>query len=212
MWLFLLLAARLSAAATAGCGSERAALEIRNVNVINVETGDVLRNATIAVNAGRVCRIGTTSTKRSRADQVIDGRGRYAIPGFLAAGPLGPEARWVGYGVTQLSSQALLRIDQPNTDLHDQLALMVAQGRTPLQALQAATLKPNTGLPTYGDAGGLTLGSAANIVLLEQDPRVDIANTRSISLVVLHGQPLGLVLLARARAGRNIDLQPFSRQ
>lgn len=73
MWLFLLLAARLSSAA-AGCGSERASLEIRNVNVINVETGDVLRNASIAVNAGRVCRIGTTSTKRSRADQVIDGR------------------------------------------------------------------------------------------------------------------------------------------
>ena len=212
MWLFLLLAARLSAASIAGCGAERAALEIRNVNVINVETGDVLRNATIAVNEGRVCRIGTTSTKRPRADQVIDGRGRYAVPGFLAAGPLGgAETRWIGYGVTQLSAQALLRIDQPNADLHDQLALMVAQGRTPLQALQAATLKPDTGSSAYRDAGGLTLGSAANIVLLEQDPRVDIANTRSISLVVLHGQPLGLVLLARARAGRNIDLQPFSR-
>lgn len=211
MWLFLLLAARLSAAATAGCGGERASLEIRNVNVINVETGDVLRNATIAVNAGRVCRIGAASTKHSRADQVIDGRGRYAVPGFLAAGPLGADARWVGYGVTQLNSQASLRLDQPNADLHDQLALMVAQGRTPLQALQAATLKPNTGQLTYGDVGGLTLGSAADIVLFEQDPRVDIANTRSISLVVLHGQPLGLVLLARARAGRNIDLQPFSR-
>ena len=212
MWLFVLLAARLSAAAPAGCGVERASLEIRNVHVIDVETGDVLRNATIAVSAGRVCRIGTTSVKRSRAEQVIDGRGRYALPGFIAAGPLGAENRWVGYGITQLNSQASLRVDHPNADLHDQLAQMVTLGRTPLQALQAATLKPDSGSPTYRDAGGLTLGSAANIVLLEQDPRVDIANTRSISLVVLNGQPLGLVLLARARAGRNIDLQPFSRQ
>ena len=211
MWLFLLLAVRLSVAATTGCGGERAALEIRNVNVIRVETGDVLRNATIALSGGRVCRIGATSAKRSRAEQVIEGRGRYAIPGFLAAGPLGTETRWVGYGVTQLNARALLRIDWPNADLHDQLALMVAQGRTPLQALQAATLKPGLGSPTYGDASGLTLGSAANIILLEQDPLVNIANTRSISLVVLHGQPLGLVLLARARAGRNIDLQPFAR-
>src|SRR5688572_23228139 len=212
MWLILLLAARLGGAAIAGCGGERPALEIRNVNLIDVESGTVLRNATIAVNAGRVCRIGATSSKRSRAEQVIDGRGRYALPGFTGAGPLNPGSRWVGYGITQLNPQAALRIDAPNADVHDQLAQMVTQGRTPLEALQAATLKPDSGSPTYGNAGGLTLGSAANIVLLEQDPRVDIGNTRSISLVVLKGQPLGLVLLARARAGRNIDLQPFSRQ
>jgi hypothetical protein len=87
----------------------------------------------------------------------------------------------------------------------------VEQGITPLQALQAATVKPGDPSVTYGIPSTLMLGSEANIVLLEQDPRVDIANTRSISMVVLHGQPLGLVLLARARAGREIDLQPFSR-
>ncbi|MEX2283484.1 MAG: hypothetical protein WEE89_13455 [Gemmatimonadota bacterium] len=212
MWTLLLLTARLGAAVVAGCGADRATLEIRNVHIIDPETGGLVRNATIAISNGRICRIGSTSVKRSaRSKHVMDGRGRFALPGFTAAAPIGSEMRWVGYGVTELSPQTSLRADQPDADLHEQLARLVERGNTPLQALQAATVKPGAPPVTYGRSSTLVLGSEANFVLLEQDPRVDIANTRSISLVVLHGQPLGLVLLARARAGREIDLQPFSR-
>ncbi len=212
MWTLLLLAAHLYGAATvAGCGDQRAALEIRNVHILDPETGNVTRNATIAIQNGRICRIGATSLKHNRSAHAIDGRGRYALPGFTAAAPPGSGARWIGFGITQLSQQAFLRAGDMDLELHDQLARLVSDGKTPLQALQAATLNPGTGSLTYGISSRVAVGGEANLVLLEEDPRIDIANTRSISLVVWHGQPLGLVTLARARAGRSIDLQPFSR-
>ena len=73
--------------------------------------------------------------------------------------------------------------------LHDELALLVAAGLTPLQALQAATLNPAVFLGR-DDLGTVAPGKLADLVLLDADPLVDITNTQRIRSVVLNGRLL----------------------
>jgi predicted amidohydrolase YtcJ len=200
MWM-LLLVARLAGLAgpLPGCGANGPEIVIRNVHLIELETGSTTRHVSIVVSDGRICRIDPTRHARSsRSGSTIDGRGRFVLPGFTAAG-LGDEQKLLGFGVTQITANAAVRADEPDDDVHEQIARWVADGSTPLQALQRVA------------ANRLAAGGDATLLLLERDPRENIANTRSISLVMLHGRPLGLRTLARARAGREIELQPFGR-
>ena len=71
--------------------------------------------------------------------------------------------------------------------LHDELALLVEAGLTPLQALQAATLNPAAFLGR-DDLGTVAPGRLADLVLLDADPLVDITNTQRIRAVVLNGR------------------------
>lgn len=75
----------------------------------------------------------------------------------------------------------------PGFSLHDELALMVDAGLTPLEALQTATR--NAGR-YFGrtDIGTVTRGSTADLVLLDVDPLADIHNTRRIFGVVVNGR------------------------
>jgi imidazolonepropionase-like amidohydrolase len=74
----------------------------------------------------------------------------------------------------------------PGSSLHDELALFVEAGLTPMQALQAATRNPARFLRV--EAGTLEAGKAANLVLLDANPLEDIRNTRRISGVILSGR------------------------
>ena len=198
----------LPAPAIPGRCSERPALEITHVQIIDVTTGAVRPNATITIDSGRICRITSGETPPSAAKQKIDGRGRFALPGFFAnpTRQTAPE-RATGYGITNVTPGALPR-DVPAPHLHDELGRLVGQGQTPLQALQAVTITAAQRLQ-LNDAGRLSEGFVANLVLLEDDPLHDVNNARRISLVVQNGQALGLVDLARARAGRRAR-QPFA--
>lgn len=71
--------------------------------------------------------------------------------------------------------------------LHDELALLVDAGLTPAQALDAATsvAADHFGLP---DRGRIAAGLRADLVLLADDPTVDIAATRSIRGVWIAGE------------------------
>jgi imidazolonepropionase-like amidohydrolase len=73
--------------------------------------------------------------------------------------------------------------------LHDELGLLVEAGLTPLEALQAATRDPARFLG-LADTGTIEPGKRADLVLLDADPLADIANTRKIAAVVLHGRLL----------------------
>jgi imidazolonepropionase-like amidohydrolase len=77
----------------------------------------------------------------------------------------------------------------PGFSLHDELGLLVEAGLTPLEALQAATLNPAKCLG-LSDYGTVEKGKLADLVLLEADPLVDIANTRKIAAVVVAGKVL----------------------
>lgn len=76
----------------------------------------------------------------------------------------------------------------PGAALHDELALFVRAGMTPLQALRTATTDAARYAGDEPEHIGLRVGAPANIVLLSADPRLDIRNTRSIAWVVQRGE------------------------
>jgi imidazolonepropionase-like amidohydrolase len=69
----------------------------------------------------------------------------------------------------------------PGFSLHDELALLVESGLTPLQALQSATINPLRFFNTK---------AAADFVILDANPLDDIHNTKKINAVVFHGRLL----------------------
>jgi hypothetical protein len=78
----------------------------------------------------------------------------------------------------------------PGFSLHDELALFVRAGFSPLQALQTATLNPALFLARESDYGTVSSGKVADLLLLSANPLVDIGNTRAIEAVVLEGRLL----------------------
>jgi hypothetical protein len=78
----------------------------------------------------------------------------------------------------------------PGFSLHDELALLVEAGLTPLEALQTATLNPARYLERLADLGTIEKGKLADLVLLDANPLDDIKNTQRISAVVVRGKVL----------------------
>ncbi len=76
----------------------------------------------------------------------------------------------------------------PGFSLHDELALFVEAGFTPLQALQTATINPAIYLNRLADIGTVEKGKIANLLLLDANPLEDIGNTKKISVVILNGR------------------------
>jgi imidazolonepropionase-like amidohydrolase len=74
------------------------------------------------------------------------------------------------------------------SSLHDELAMFVQAGFTPLEALQAATLQPARFLHATDTLGTLQPGKVSDLVVLDADPLLDINNTRRIHAVVIRGQ------------------------
>jgi hypothetical protein len=72
--------------------------------------------------------------------------------------------------------------------LHDELALLVEAGLSPLAALQAATLQPARFLKKESEFGSVAPGKRADLVLLDANPLEDIHNTTKIHAVVLGGK------------------------
>ena len=79
-------------------------------------------------------------------------------------------------------------VTQPGTDLHEELALFVEAGMSPLQALQTATLNPARFLNNLHDYGTVEKGKMADLVLLNANPLENIKNTRKIFAVVVGGK------------------------
>jgi imidazolonepropionase-like amidohydrolase len=72
--------------------------------------------------------------------------------------------------------------------VHDELALLVEAGFTPMAALQTATRNPAVFLGELDSMGTVTRGKIANLVLLAADPLKDIRNSGRINGVVLKGR------------------------
>ena len=71
--------------------------------------------------------------------------------------------------------------------LHDELALFVRAGLSPLQALQTATSEPAAYLAATDSLGSLGVGKIADLVVLDADPLRDIGNTRKVNAVIANG-------------------------
>jgi len=74
--------------------------------------------------------------------------------------------------------------------VHDELALFVQAGFTPLEALQTATINPAKFLGLEKSLGTVEKGKIADLVLLDANPLDNIANTKKISAVVVGGRYL----------------------
>ncbi len=76
----------------------------------------------------------------------------------------------------------------PGFSLHDELALLVEAGLTPLEALQAATVNAAEFLGVKETLGTIEKGKSADLVLLDANPLEDIRNTQKINAVILNGR------------------------
>jgi amidohydrolase family protein len=76
----------------------------------------------------------------------------------------------------------------PGFTLHDELALLVGAGLTPIETIQAATLIPAKYLGLSDSLGTIEKRKIADLLLLDGNPLEDIRNTKKINAVVLHGR------------------------
>jgi len=76
----------------------------------------------------------------------------------------------------------------PGSGLHDELGFLSAAGLSPQSALAAATTAPARFLNLEAELGTIAPGMLADLVLLDADPLVDIANTRTIRAVMANGR------------------------
>jgi hypothetical protein len=87
--------------------------------------------------------------------------------------------------------------------VHDEIALMVRGGMTPLAALQTATINPARYFGLSNSAGAIESGHRADLVLLDANPLADITSVRRIRGVVVAGRFLDRkeldALLAQAK-------------
>lgn len=78
----------------------------------------------------------------------------------------------------------------PGFSLHDELSLLVRAGLTPAEALRTATINPARALGLTASSGTVQPGKRADMVLLDANPLLDIANTRKIAGVVVNARYL----------------------
>ena len=76
----------------------------------------------------------------------------------------------------------------PGVSLHQELALLVDTGFTPLQALQVATRDAAEFRGTAGTEGALARGHRADLVLLDANPVENIRNTARVHAVLSGGR------------------------
>jgi imidazolonepropionase-like amidohydrolase len=72
--------------------------------------------------------------------------------------------------------------------LHDELAMLVEAGLTPMQALHAATVNPAKFFNKLALFGTIEKGKLADLVLLDANPLENIRNTQRINAVVSNGR------------------------
>lgn len=90
--------------------------------------------------------------------------------------------------------------------LHAELAMYVAEGLTPLTALQTATLNPAKALHATDSLGSVAPGMLADLVILDANPLMDITNTTTIHAVIANGRyydrtALDRILIAEQKIG-----------
>jgi imidazolonepropionase-like amidohydrolase len=76
----------------------------------------------------------------------------------------------------------------PGFCLHDELEWLTKAGFSPLEALQTATINPARFLGREASQGTVEVGKRADLVMLDEDPLVDIRNTTGITAVIIRGK------------------------
>ncbi|HEY3280523.1 MAG TPA: amidohydrolase family protein [Gemmatimonadales bacterium] len=90
-------------------------------------------------------------------------------------------------GVIAAGSDAANQLLVPGFSLHEEMALLVHAGLTPLEAISAATRR-GAQLLEADSLGLITVGKVADLVVLDDNPAKDIAATRRIAWVMIRGR------------------------
>jgi imidazolonepropionase-like amidohydrolase len=88
--------------------------------------------------------------------------------------------------------------------LHSELELYVRAGMTPAEALQVATRNGAIYTRTQGDRGSIRAGKLADLILVDGDPTVNIADIRKVALVITQGS-----LFMPAQLHQALGIAPF---
>ncbi len=108
---------------------------------------------------------------------------------FEATAAILPLLRKAGVTIMAGTDAGFLNsFDYPGFSLHDELALYVKYGMTPVEALQSATRSGPHWFGKLDRYGGISAGKAADLVLIARNPLSDISATRAIDTVVLRGK------------------------
>ena len=97
------------------------------------------------------------------------------------------EMHRAGVGVLT-GTDAPLRNSPPGFGLHEELLLLVRGGMSPFDVLRSATYEPARYFNMLDSVGTIERGRVADLVLLDANPVLDIANTRRIVGVVANGR------------------------
>ena len=76
----------------------------------------------------------------------------------------------------------------PGWGVHDEMALLVKAGLTPMESIQAATRNPAMFLGLDKSVGTIEKGKVADMVVLSANPLEDINNTRKVNAVIFQGR------------------------
>lgn len=91
-------------------------------------------------------------------------------------------------GVLLLSgTDAVVPMMVPGFSLHDELETMANIGLSPYEVLKTSTCNPALYLGELAEFGTIEEGKRADLVLLEQNPLDDIANTRQVAGTMVRG-------------------------
>ncbi|OFY57251.1 MAG: hypothetical protein A2Y87_10600 [Bacteroidetes bacterium RBG_13_46_8] len=71
--------------------------------------------------------------------------------------------------------------------LHDELALLVESGFSPMEAIIAGTRNAADNIGKTNEIGTIEKGKLADLIVLEGNPLEDIKNTRNIKMVIKDG-------------------------
>lgn len=91
-----------------------------------------------------------------------------------------------GVGIMAGTDMPLAQLT-PGFSLHEELALLVNAGLTPMQAIEAATLRPAEYFGLENQQGYIAEGMMADLVILDANPLEDINNTKRIRAVMREG-------------------------
>lgn len=97
---------------------------------------------------------------------------------------------YLNNGKLMLGSDNITPYSVSGFSIHRELELCVEAGLSPHQALTLATSKPHEFLQECGfgnNAGTITVGKRADLIILNQNPLVNISNTQSIYGVIGNG-------------------------
>jgi len=104
-----------------------------------------------------------------------------------------------------LGSDSPQRFNVPGFALHRELGYLVASGLTPFEALRTGTVNPAVFFGAGDERGTVEIGKAADLVLLDENPLEDIANSARVHGTMVRGRWLSRQVLDRMLARAESD-------